>query len=157
VIIYRTATVADLPALAELRWEHWAEDARDPAIASRADFRREFVVRIGPRMEGGQLTVWVAEWDGEIIANMYVQRVAKVPKPSKLDDGYGYVTNVHTRSAYRNQGIGGELLRHVQAWAHEHDLEFLVLWPGQRSVPFYARAGFHPGEAIEFEVRPYVG
>jgi GNAT superfamily N-acetyltransferase len=115
MITYRTATVADLSALADLRWEHWAEDPHDPPS------------------------------------------VPKVPKPSKLDDGYGYVTSVHAREPYRNQGIGSELLRHVQAWARIQDLEFLVLWPSQRSVPFYARAGFHPGEAIEFEVRPYVG
>ena len=103
------------------------------------------------------MTVWLAESDGEIIANIVVERIVKVPKPSKLDDCYGYVTNVHTREGYRNQGIGSKLLKHVKAWALEQDMEFLVVWPSERSVPFYKRAGFSAKDALEFEVRPYIG
>lgn len=157
MITYRIATENDLPALADLRWEHWSEDAQNAGIVDKETFREEFVMRVAPWLHNGQLTVWVAESEGEIIANMHVQRVNKIPKPSKLDDCFGYVTNVHTRAAYRNQGIGSVLLGLVQQWALEQDMEFLVLWPSERSIPFYQRAGFIDGEAIEFEVRPYVG
>ena len=157
MIIYRTATTSDLPALADIRWEHWSEDPHDPAIVDRDTFRHEFARVVGPLLASGQMTFWLAVNDGEIVANIVVERIVKVPKPSKLDDGFGYVTNVHTREAFRNQGIGSELLRHVQAWALEQDMEMLVLWPAERSVPFYKRAGFHNTDAVEFEVRPYIG
>lgn len=157
MITYRIATESDLPALADLRWEHWSEDAQNAGVVDQKTFQEEFVKRVSPWLQSGQLTVWLAESAGEIIANMHVQRVNKIPKPSKLDDCFGYVSNVHTRAAYRNQGVGSMLLQHVQQWALEHDMEFLVLWPSERSVPFYQRAGFTVGEAIEFEVRPYVG
>jgi GNAT superfamily N-acetyltransferase len=120
-------------------------------------FQHEFARRVGPLLESGQMTVWIAESDGEIIANMFVEQIVKVPKPSKLDDRFGYVTNVHARETYRNQGIGSELLKRLQAWALEQDMEFLVVWPSERSVPFYQRAGFIGRDALEFEVRPYVG
>ena len=155
--IYRTATANDVLALADIRWEHWVEDPHDPAIVNREAFRREFAGRIGLWIESGLMTFWVAEIQGEIVSTVVVVHIVKVPKPSKLDDSYGYVTAVHTREAYRNQGIGGELLRHVQAWALAQDMEFLVTWPAERSVPFYRRASFIDGSSLEFEVRPYVG
>ena len=157
MIIYRTATANDVPALADIRWEHWEEDPHDPAMVNREAFRREFARRVGPGIESGLMTFWVAEIHGEIVSTVVVVHIVKVPKPSKLDDGYGYGTAVHTREAYRNQCIGGELLRHVQAWALAQDMEFLVTWPAERSLPFYRRAGFINGGSLEFEVRPYVG
>lgn len=157
MMVYRTATTSDLVALADLRWEHWAEDTRAAPVVDQDEFRREFVLRLRPWLESGLLTVWVAEANGEIVANIYVERIVKVPKPNKLDDSYGYVTNVHTRHAHRNQGVGSELLKHVQAWALAQDLEFLVVWPSERSVSFYQRAGFAGRDALEFEVRPYAG
>lgn len=157
MITYRIATIDDLPALADLRSALWAEDAHDPPIVDRAEYRRELARLVAPRLEHGELVAWVAADDGTLVASMFITRVPKVPKPSKLVDSYGYVSGVFTQTTHRNQGIGSELLRRVQAWALEQDLEFLVLWPSERSVPFYARAGFQPNEAVEFEVRPYVG
>lgn len=157
MITYRTATADDLPVLADLRWKHWSEDPHDPPIVDQAQFRREFAKHVAPLIEIGRMTFWLAESNGEIIANMVVERVIKVPKPSKLDDRFGYVTNVYARPAWRNQGIGSELMKRVQAWALEQDMEMLVLWPAERSVPFYRRIGFRNSNAVEFEVRPYVG
>jgi len=154
---FRMAAASDLTALADIRWEHWSEGAYAPAIVDHEAFRREFAARVEPCVASGLMTFWVAEFDGQIVSTLMVERVVKVPKPSKLDDGYGYVTFVHIRAAYRNMGIGSALLRRFQAWAKEMDLEFLVLWPSEKSVPLYHRLGFGPGESLEFTVRPYVG
>jgi hypothetical protein len=44
-------------------------------------------------------------------------------------------------------------MEHVRAWAVEHNLEFLILWPSGRAVPFYSRAGYHPIErALELRL-----
>jgi ribosomal protein S18 acetylase RimI-like enzyme len=80
-----------------------------------------------------------------------------VPKPNKLNDVLGYVTNVYTRPAYRGQGIGTQLMTHVLAWAREQDLESLIVWPSETSVGFYERAGFRGSpDMLEYGVRPYV-
>jgi GNAT superfamily N-acetyltransferase len=80
-----------------------------------------------------------------------------VPKPNKLDDALGYVTNVYTRPDYRGQGIGTQLMTHVLIWAREHDLESLIVWPSETSVGFYERAGFQGSpDMLEYAVRPYV-
>lgn len=46
--------------------------------------------------------------------------------------------------------MGSALLDRVKAWAAERDLELLIVSPSERSVPFYARAGFGPDN--EFRV-----
>ena len=70
---------------------------------------------------------------------------------------FGYVTNVYTRPAYRNQGIGTQLMSNVTAWAKQQNFENLIVWPSERSVPFYGRAGFvEDVEALSFEIRPSI-
>jgi ribosomal protein S18 acetylase RimI-like enzyme len=102
-------------------------------------------------------TYWVAQQDAQIVSHIYIQGVPKVPKPNRLDDAIGYVTNVYTRPAYRNQGIGTQLMTHMLAWARQQDLESLIVWPSEASVGFYERAGFRGSpDMLEYAVRPYV-
>ena len=66
---------------------------------------------------------------------------------------FGYVTNVYTRPAYRNRGIGAALMAYVKEWACQEKLEILILWPSQKAAPFYYRAGFRPSpEALEYPI-----
>lgn len=151
-MIYRLATPADFDQLARLRWDFRAEYTADPPpipwekfLASMRDFLQE-------AFAGGSWTVWVAEADGQVVAQAYIQHIRKVPRPAALKRYFGYVTNVYTRPTFRNQGVGAELMRHVQDWAKQEQLEMLVLWPSKKAVSFYERAGFiHPTEAMEWE------
>ena len=54
----------------------------------------------------GSWVCWVAELEGQIVSHICLRRVRKVPKPNRLHDEIGYVTNVYTRPAYRGRGIG---------------------------------------------------
>ena len=47
----------------------------------------------------------------------------------------------------RNSGVGRQLLDAATAYAEEHGFARIVLSPSERSVPFYARAGFVPATA----------
>jgi GNAT superfamily N-acetyltransferase len=156
-IEYRLATEGDTEALARIRWDSWLEHGQDPPEVNQETFVRECGQILKQRLLSRQWTYWLAILDGEIISQIFIQRIAKVPKPSKIQDAFGYVTNVYTRPAYRGQGIGSRLLAQVNAWAKEQDLEFLILWPSEESISFYERAGFAPGEVVEYSVRPYVG
>ena len=97
---------------------------------------------------------WVADRDGELISLIFLKRIRRVPKPNRMHDEYGYITNVYTKPLYRGQGIGSELMRHVLAWAEAEDIENLIVWPSDTSIAFYARSGFvNENDVMEYQVR----
>jgi GNAT superfamily N-acetyltransferase len=135
----RQATLSDANELAQLRW---AFSSPTQQTAQPLDeFRGPFTEYIAEALAEGWV-IWVAESAGHIVGNMYVQLVDKLPRPGRFGHRWGYVTNVYVIPEMRNTGLGAELMEHVQAWAREADLEFLLLWPSERAVPFYQRTGF---------------
>ena len=151
-MIYRLATENDLTELAAMRWDFITENhPQVPPGVSPETFRAAFTDFLREGLASGRWTAWVAEEDGQILSHMYIQRVRKMPHPGRWLREFGYVSNVYTRPAYRNRGIGAALMKCVQQWGREQKLESLLLRPSRRSVPFYRRAGFHPpSESLEF-------
>jgi GNAT superfamily N-acetyltransferase len=155
--LYRMATEADAEELAQMRWDFRLEDAPGTTQHDQATFLAACAAFLRQGLAEQRWTYWVAEQDAQIVSHIYIQRVAKVPKPNRLDEAFGYVTNVYTRPAFRGQGIGAELMAHVLAWAKAQDLESLIVWPSETSVRFYERAGFRgTTEMLEYSVRPYI-
>ena len=154
---YRVAAEADLDELAQMRWDFRLEEAPGATRHDQATFLNACVSFLQQGLREGRWTYWIALVDVQIASHIYVQRVAKVPKPNRLDDALGYVTNVYTRPPHREQGIGTELMAQVLNWAKTQDLESLIVWPSEASVSFYQRARFRgSSEMLEYEVRPYV-
>jgi GNAT superfamily N-acetyltransferase len=153
----RQATLADTPALANLRWT-WRvdEEGGDPT-----ESREEFVTRFtsfAAEALSGRWTVWVVESDDEVIANIWIYKVPKVPSPGVTTRDFGYMTNVYTVPTRRSSGVGSRLLEAVRAWAHEVDLELLIVWPSDASVPWYRRGGYIPAaDTFVIEVAGYEG
>lgn len=141
----RLAGHEDFKILGHLRWrfDQEGEERSDPE--ARLQFIGDFVER-----QDDDLFHWLAEVDGEIVAVMSIRTVRKVPKLGALDRYWGYLTNCYVLPDYRNRGIGTELLSAVTKWAKEEQLELLVVWPSDRSYPFYDRAGFqrHPDPLV---------
>jgi GNAT superfamily N-acetyltransferase len=120
---------------------------------SEAEFLPGCLDFLRQSLSSGRWAFWIAEDEGQIVAQAFLEVVAKMPDLHDFERGFGYVTNVYTRPAYRDQGVGAQLMEHVRAWAVEHNLEFLILWPSGRAVPFYSRAGYHPIErALELRL-----
>lgn len=157
MLTYRPATPDEFAQLAELRWQFRAEhDAAhlrfDPSDAARIEFTAACLEFLRESLMEGRWTFWVAvEEDGTIVSNAYVYRIPKVPRPGRLRGQMGYVTNVFTLPEQRGQGIGAQLLCSMQAWARENGIERLILWPAEGRQDFYARLGFAPGEALEWD------
>lgn len=151
---YRLAVKTDLNQLAQMRWENWVECGSDPAKQNEEEFVTGFVEDFTARLNKNWY-VWCAVEDATILSHIYIQRIQKVPKPSAPADGFGYVSNVYTRPLHRSTGIGSELMKHVKAWAQEFDLEFLVLWPSDASIPFWRRIDFSVDDPLVFEIRQY--
>ena len=155
--IYRMATEADVSELAQMRWDFRLEEAPGATRHDQATFLDACTAFLRQGLVEQRWTYWIAQKETIIVSHIYVQRVPKVPKPNRLDEALGYITNVYTRPSYRGQGIGTQLMKHVLAWAREHDLESLIVWPSEASIRFYERAGFRgSSEVLEYSVRPYI-
>jgi GNAT superfamily N-acetyltransferase len=115
----------------------------DEATMERDEFERRFRAFLGEALATGRWTVFVVEEAGQLVATTYVQEIERVPRPRHRVEPWGYVTGVYTRREHRDAGIGSRLMAHVIAWARARPLHGLVLWPSERSVPFYRRAGLN--------------
>jgi GNAT superfamily N-acetyltransferase len=148
---FRMATESELPNLAELRWNFRSEEHTPPEGMTREIFLPVCLDFLRQAYASGRWAMWVAAENGAIIATLYVQRILKIPNPRSLTPEFGYITSVYTVPVWRNQGVGAELMRRVQAWGLQEGLEMFVLWPSERSGRFYQRAGFVPSpEALEY-------
>jgi GNAT superfamily N-acetyltransferase len=118
-----------------------------------AAFAEGCVEFVRSALASGRWAIWVAESDGRMVAHIYVQVVEKVPRPGRDAARWGYTTAVYAAPGARDKGIDSLLLRRVIDWAKEQELELLLLWPSDRSVPFYERAGFaHSPDALELHL-----
>jgi GNAT superfamily N-acetyltransferase len=143
----RPAMRADAAALSRLRWEFRIE-VGTPASRSRSAFEAEMEAFAREVLsDGGTWRAWVAE-DGErLLGCVWLQLVEKVPHPSRSrrERPIAYVTNMYVEPDRRNEGLGRELLDVAVAFAREAGADGVLLWPSERSLPFYERAGFEPG------------
>lgn len=151
----RRATDTDLTALAALRRESAREqdgEHADPGFETRfaAWLERESARRIiwlaeieaEPGAEGG------AQAGGGLVGAMNLTVFERMPRPGRPPAHWGYLGNAFVLAAYRNRGIGGQLLDAVLGHAREHGFVRVVLSPSQRSIPFYQRAGFGPADEL---------
>ena len=110
-------------------------------------FLRRMAGEVRRYLASGQWSIWVAEDPAgarRLIANAFMQRVDKVPRPYQRPGSWGYITNVYVDPAWRDQGLGRAVMDVAIASARDEGLDTLLLWPSPRAVPFYERAGFAP-------------
>lgn len=140
--LVRLATFEDVPQLVQMRWDFSEEDYTNHTVTFE-EFHQVCSGFLEKAIKSGDWYIWIAEVDGSLVSHMYLQLIHKVPRPGKTPDPYyGYVTNVYTRPAFRNQGIGSKIHRAMEKWSKENEVEFLILWPSSDSVQFYSRNGF---------------
>ena len=153
---YRLATKQDLLQLAQMRWDFRNEDGEEKPVVRRNDFLKACVKFLDQGLDNGYHTYWLAEKEDQIIAHIFIHRIDLVPRPCKLKDQFGYITNNYTQPKYRNQGIGSKLMNHVKKWAEEEDYELLIVYPSDESVSFYERAGFvGENDVMQLVIRDY--
>ncbi|MGP8296745.1 GNAT family N-acetyltransferase [Streptomyces inhibens] len=139
----RQARAADAPVLARLRWAFKQEDHQgDPSAPVRSVRQAEQWLQ--ERLAGGSWLAWVAESGGEICGHVFLHLVERVPEPYEDNTPVGYVTNFYVVPGHRNRGLGAALLEALQRHTRGGSMDVLIVWPSERSVPLYRRAGFQP-------------
>ena len=103
--VIRRAEHADLAAIVELRREWTREehgDIADPDFEENlaAWFAREWSRRI----------IWLAEVGGRPAGMMNLAIYERMPRPGRALSRWGYLGNVFVLAAYRNRGIGSQLV-----------------------------------------------
>jgi GNAT superfamily N-acetyltransferase len=144
----RPATAADAERLAELRWEFRVarapvEEEHDAFIPRCTEWmRRELASQAAWR-------AWVAVAGDEIVGQIWVQTINKMPNPVAERERHAYVSNVYVQPEHRG-GAGSRMVEQAIAWARAEKFDRVILWPSARSVTLYERYGFtHHGDVME--------
>jgi GNAT superfamily N-acetyltransferase len=142
----RLANPADLSELARLRWEH-AESSKRGTRLINADFCESYKEFMLTRLANEEWLVLVAETNGYLVGCVYLQKIARLPRPDRIRREYGCITALFVQRDYRGKGLRGELLRGIAEVAQAEGLEYLIAQPtaGNRSV--FQLLGFRQGEA----------
>ena len=138
----RRATDADAAALAALRRETAAEldsERSDPGFEDRF---AAWLARESPRR-----IIWLAE-AAALVGAMNLTVFERMPRPGRAPARWGYLGNAFVLAAYRNRGIGSQLLAALLDHAREQGFVRVVLSPTERAIPFYQRAGFGPADEL---------
>lgn len=149
----RQASAADAPELARLRWAFKAEDRDgDPLAPVRSV--QQAAGWIQERLASGRWLAWVVDGGGEIWGHVFLHLVERVPDPYEDNIPVGYVTNFYVVPSQRNRGFGAALLGALRLHARSRGMDDLIVWPSERSVSLYRRAGFAPpAELLEATMR----
>jgi GNAT superfamily N-acetyltransferase len=148
------ATLADVAALARLRFALYEE--QEGSIDESPEVYRERFEGFAERaLASEDWRAWVARRDDELLAAMWLHTVHRVPVPGKRAGPIGYLTNVYVVPDQRNAGLGAAILDRVTAWCRAEGFSAVIVWPTERSRPFYARGGFtRPDEPLVIELEP---
>ncbi|NTU79278.1 MAG: GNAT family N-acetyltransferase [Chloroflexales bacterium] len=143
----RPAVPDDAPQLATLRYRFRSELA--PPSESEAAFIARALPWLVEHLAHPSWRVWVAVApDGQIVGQVFLQLIAKVPNPVEEAEHLGYLTNLFVLPAYRSRGLGRRLLDTAIAACPPERVDRLILWPSPRSRTLYERAGFQTPASI---------
>lgn len=127
--------------LIRMRWDFTYEHAPD-CVASYEGFYEECKAFLKKAVASETWFIWIAETESRIVSHIYIELIDKVPRPGRITYPFAYMTNVYTVPEFRSQGIGGQLLRRIKQWGSERKLEFIIVWPSDEAIPFYAKNGY---------------
>ena len=150
---FRLALPADLPVLARFRQEQ-AGSTRVGAYQAIPDFCRSFETFLLERIKTGEWLVVIAEMNGQLAGCAYLQKIAKLPRPGRLDREYGCIM-LCVRKQYRGHGLRGQLLQEITQLAKSEGLESLVGRPNTETRSMYRGIGFRQVEPqMELDLLP---
>jgi len=135
----RPAAPVDARALAELRWEFRA--GKTPPTEPHDAFVDRCEGWMSVELARGVWRAWVAEQDGRVVGQIWLQVLSKLPNPAEEHEHHAYISNVYVTPSARG-GVGTRLLRTAIDWARSNHIDRVVLWPTVRSRTMYERHGF---------------
>jgi GNAT superfamily N-acetyltransferase len=97
---------------------------------------------------GSSWRAWLAERGDELLGNVWVELIEKMPNPIAEPEENGYLTNFYVVPRAQGMGVGTALLDAALTWCRDRQVHAVILWPTRRSRPLYERHGFAPPAAL---------
>jgi GNAT superfamily N-acetyltransferase len=150
-IKYREAGSEDISMLVDYRIQFLREMQGTPSEEKEADLRKELYGYFQEALATHSYIALIAELDGEPVGfgGMVIQRL---PAHFNLMNGMaGYILNMYTVTAYRNNGIGSEILDRLVSYAKKIKLGRIYLNATREGFELYRKKGFREPEFPELE------
>jgi len=124
--------------LARMRWD-WAAESQAPVQQSSA-----FVDEFRTWFERHREThfAFLAAAHGDAVGMAWLALLPRVPEPDAVARVGADVQSVYVDVAYRNAGVGRNLIEMALAHARATGAEHVTVQAGRRSLPLYERIGF---------------
>jgi GNAT superfamily N-acetyltransferase len=143
----RIASETDAMMLAGLRYE--LRSSLHEVVENEAAFVERCATWMEQRLrKESHWKCWIAETNQIPVGSVWAQLIEKIPNPIAEPECYVYLTNFYVREEYRGKSIGAKLLSAVLAWSKSNDAYTVILWPTERSRPFYLRHGFSKADNL---------
>lgn len=147
----RVATLADIEALAELRWQMSTE--YQEGNATREDYIAAYCESVRDDLAQGRYRAWLAEADRQPVACAVLIWWPMPPNIEDLHRRRGYVSSVYTHPDYRRLGLARTLMEMLVAQARELHIGKLLLSSSSMGRPLYLSMGFVvPERGLEIEL-----
>jgi len=137
----RIASESDAVMLAGLRYE--LRSSLHEVVENEVTFIERCATWMEQRLrKQSYWKCWIAEANQIPVGSVWAQLIEKIPNPIDEPECYVYLTNFYVREEYRGKGAGAMLLSVALAWSESNNAQTVILWPTERSRPFYLRHGF---------------
>ena len=141
---YRKANLEDITQLVELRKKQLIDEGSNADTDIDGELEKYFTTSI----TNGDLFVWLAVENYNIIGTAAACYFQYPPNFSNPTGRTAYITNVYTKDEYRNQGIATTLLGFVFKELKNKDCKFLRLHASAQGKKLYEKMGFVDAEGI---------
>jgi GNAT superfamily N-acetyltransferase len=139
-VVFRRATVADVPSLVALRAAFLAEVAgSDPKAPSLLKALTRY---FSAGLSSGEFVAYLATVGGQVVATSGMVYHHHPPRAANLNGSEAYVMNMYTLPPWRQQGIARALLKKLIIVARKNHCAQINLHAHPKAKPVYLRAGF---------------
>ncbi len=148
----RKAKLSDIPALSKHRRlmfeEMWRLDERPVVLEEMSGMETAYIDYLKINLKNGQLSAWVVECDGQVIASGALSVLIWPPLPGNSSGKKALLHSLFVDEKHRRAGIARQIMQSMIAYCRLNNL---------RSVSLNAsRAGQALYEALGFEAHPTI-
>jgi len=136
----RVATLGDLPTVVRLI-AALVDELGPPAVADRV--RPLLSQDLAPALSSPLVRIFLAEYHGTAIGLSRGDILTTDPVfRLRPDHRCGYVDQMYVDAAFRDRGIGYDLLRCCEDWFRQEGITHALLHAAPKAIRFYVRRGY---------------
>lgn len=151
---YTLGTIADIPALIDMRTAYILEDFGELSPEDEAGMRKTLPDYFSEHLNRDCIA-FLAK-DGETVVSVALLMILQKPCHPKMIHGkMGEVLSVYTLPAYRRQGIAQHNMQRLVDYARANGLDYVNLSATKAGYPVYQKVGFSERQShyTEMQIR----